>query len=189
MEFDDKGLFHINETELVQLFSDAFARMLERDKMLFEETQPQERTFMHRFAQELRQVFAFAENYRLNGNPVLSLDVEYNRDGKEKKTPQGIIDPRRHKWIAPDIILHERGSKGHDFRNDIFACEMKKDSLPDKKDSERLKTEFLGRRKYQYGIDFYQFANKPYKFDLYKQGQERPCSYSFDPDKMFFTIA
>ncbi len=180
MYFDDEGLFHIDEVELVQLFSVAFARMLERDKVLFDKTQPQERCFMHRFAQELRLVFTFAENYRKNGSPILSLDVEYNRDGNGKKTPDGDAEASKKKWIAPDIILHERGSKEYEFRNDIFACEMKKDALPDKTDAERLSNEFLGRRKYKFGIDFYQCAKSPYMFSLYTQGQPSPQGYYFN---------
>ena len=180
MMFDKDGLFHISEAELVQVFSVAFARTLERDRVLFDETHPQERTFMHRFAQELRREFSFAEDYRHNGTPVLSLDVEYNRDGKEVKRPDGISDPSKHKWIAPDIILHERKSKEKGYQNDIFVCEMKKKWESDDVDAERLKKEFLCRRKYKYGIDFYQFAEKPYKFDLYQQGVTSPHSYRFD---------
>ena len=187
MYFDGEGLFQITEEELVRVFSVAFARMLERDRILFEETNPQERAFMHRFAQELRRELSFAEDYRREGKPVLSLDVEYNRDGKERKTPEGTYDPREHRWIAPDIIFHERGSKEHEFRNDIFACEMKKDSSPNKADAERLKTEFLGKRKYRYGIDFYQCAQEPYEFNLYRQ-QGGCQSYFFNPAKKVFTV-
>ena len=82
----------MDEAELVQVFSVAFSRMLERDAELFSARKPQERTFMFRFAHELAVLFAFAENYRQNGKPVLSLDVEYNRDGSEVKTPHGIVN-------------------------------------------------------------------------------------------------
>ena len=184
MKFDDRGLFHMDEAELVQVFSVAFSRMLERDAELFSARKPQERTFMFRFAHELAVLFAFAENYRQNGKPVLSLDVEYNRDGSEVKTPHGIVNSDQHRWIAPDIILHERGSKVHGYRNDIFVCEMKKKDLPFKEDSKRIRA-FLKLRKYKFGIDFYHFTEQDYAFDLYQRDYERH-RYVFDRNEKAF---
>ena len=141
MYFDDDGRFHLGEAKLVEVFSVAFARTLERDAVLFD-VKPQERAFMHRFAQELRRGFSFAEDYRINGKPVISLDVEYNRLGKGLKHDNS-ENPDKNCWIAPDIILHERMSGGlpgrQKNRNNIFVCEMKRDGCDESKDACRLK--------------------------------------------------
>lgn len=186
MKFNESGVFEISKEELVQSFSLAFASTIERDAFLFQVSKPQERTFMHRFAQELRKIFALAENFSIKGKPVLSLDVEYNRDGIDCKRRRIGNCQEKGKWIAPDIILHERGS-GRDgtFRNDIFACEMKKSGDARSEDANRLKHDFLGRRKYQYGIDFYAFSKRDprvrgYAFDLYVRGCVESEKYVFD---------
>lgn len=190
MKFDEDGLFHIDETELVQAFSAAFARTLERDKVLFEETKPQERSFMHRFAQELRREFSEVEDYVRDGQYVLSLDVEYNRCGKGLKYE----DPQNadtHKWIAPDIILHERMSGalkgGPQNRNNIFACEMKRDGSADGRDAVRLR-KLMKNHRYSFAIDFYKFTSESdWQFNLYKNGQEdTPCTYHYNPHVKFF---
>ena len=96
MNFDENDVFHLDQVELIQIFSVAFTRMLERDRELFESSnQAQERTFMHRFAFELHNMLHLAEDFRdLQGRPILSLDVEYNRDGDSIKRHDG-------DWIAP----------------------------------------------------------------------------------------
>ncbi len=185
MTFDEKGLFHMTEAELVQVFSVAYARTLERDRVLFDKAKPQERTFMHRFAQELRREFALAEDYRRNGEPVLSLDVEYNRSGFGRKQD----DPNNsdtHKWIAPDIILHERMSgslEGNQKnRNNIFACEMKRDGSEDGRDADRLRN-LMKIHRYSFAIDFYKFTSEDDRqFNLYKHGEKDiPCTYHYNP--------
>ena len=176
MGYDENGLFLLSERELVCAFSKAFARTLKRDAYLFEESKPQERTFMFRFAQELRNEFLDAE-YPTGGQPALSLDVEYNRDstGLKYEDPD---HPSKKKWVAPDIILHERGSGSYlceqKYRNDIFVCEMKKDGLHNMTNAQKAKKlnadrvlDFIRNRKYKYGVDFCQFAVTPARFELY----------------------
>ena len=179
MGYDEQGLFSLKEEELVEAFSKAFARTLKRDAYLFTESKPQERTFMFRFAQELRNEFLNAE-YPPCGMPALSLDVEYNRDGTGLKY-EDPNHPIKKKWVAPDIILHERGSGSYlceqKYRNDIFVCEMKKDApheeMTDAQKAKQQKTDagtvldFIRNRKYKYGVDFCQFAVTPARFDLY----------------------
>jgi hypothetical protein len=171
MKFDKEKNFHIEENEIIRAVSNAFSQMLKRDSVLFD-IKPQERTFMHRFAFELHKEFLEAEDYEVAGKNILSLDVEYNRDGKRLKY-EDPENPETHKWIAPDIILHERMSGGYEGaaknRNNILALEMKRDGTSDGKDAERLK-KFLKKRKYLYAIDFYKFAgNGDSEFDLYDQ--------------------
>ncbi len=167
MHFDENNRFILGQDELVAAFSTAFSRTLERDAELFNASnQVQERTFMHRFAFELREYFRLIEEHRVNNRPVISLDVEYNRDGECSKQ----LDAIGKKWIAPDIILHERKSgalEGEEqYRNDIFVCEMKKSSKPGGEDEDKVKS-FLISKKYQYGIDFYSFSEKKYRFTLF----------------------
>ena len=164
MNFDENDVFHLDQVELIQIFSVAFTRMLERDRELFESpNQAQERTFMHRFAFELHNMLYLAEDFRdLQGRPILSLDVEYNRDGDSIK---------RHgeNWIAPDILLHQRGSGKLDgankYKNDVFVCELKKDD-PNENDDARVR-DFVCNRKYMYGINFYKMTSGLHEFKLY----------------------
>lgn len=193
MGYDENGLFLISERELVCAFSKAFARTLRRDAYLFEESKPQERTFMFRFAQELRNEFLDAE-YPIGGRPVLSLDVEYNRDGTGLKY-EDPNHPSKKKWVAPDIILHERGSGDYPseqkYRNDVFVCEMKKDApYEEMTDAQKAKqhkidadtvVDFIRDRKYKYGVDFCQFAVTPARFDLYTtEGDFKVYKFNYD---------
>lgn len=189
MRFDDNDIFYLSEEDLVAAFSDAYVRTRERDSALFEESRPQERAFMFRFALELRNCFAEVETHlsRHDGKPVISLDVEYNRDGCSLKA-EDPENPGTHKWIAPDIILHERlsGEFNGDAknRNNIFACEMKKNALSDGEDSERVKS-FLAKRRYQFGVDFFRFATADAAFDLYYYG-EKKRTYCFQKETKKF---
>ena len=171
MKFDKEKNFHIEENEIIFAVSNAFSRMLKRDSVLFD-IKPQERAFMHRFAFELHKEFHEVEDYEVAGKNILSLDVEYNRDGKGLKH-EDPENPETHKWIAPDIILHERKSGEYEGaaknRNNILALEMKRDGTSDGKDADRLK-KFIEKRKYLYAIDFYRFAgNGDHEFNLYGQ--------------------
>lgn len=89
------------------------------------------------------------------------IDVEYNREGKGIKRPY--IDSESG-WIAPDIILHERGNK----ENDIFYCEVKKNSKNDNDDSIRVKNALM-ERKYKYGINLYSVTSKEANLSFYKK--------------------
>ena len=168
--FDTNNVFHLDQQELIQILSLAFSRMLDRDRDLFEcdsKKQVQERTFMHRFAFELHNQLHFAEDFRdSNGKPVLSIDVEYNRDGDDEK-PMSLGAT----WGAPDILLHQRGSgkltDGERYKNDVFVCELKKAGAVGGADSDRVQM-MVRTRKYLYGISFYSMTTKPYRLELYK---------------------
>ena len=169
MKFDKNKNFRIKKKELIQIVSNAFSRMLKRDIVLFD-INPQERAFMHRFAFELHREFREAEEYEVEGKNILSIDVEYNRDGNGLKY-EDPENPVSHKWIAPDIILHERTSGAYKGklknRNNILAIEMKRNGASGCEDATRLK-ELLTKRKYQFAVDFYKFARSDdFEFDLY----------------------
>jgi len=183
MEFDEKGNFCISEIEIIQVFSYAFKRLVTEDKHLLE-SGVQERALQFKLALYLRELLKFAE---CGG---LSIDVEYNRDGeKSKKRP----DPSCEKsWIAPDIILHERGSAGYEnddrYKNDIIYCEIKKDSESGKPDAVKIE-EQMRNRKYQFGIDLFSLNKKDISFDLYILKNNEPVKtacykYNFEKQEL-----
>lgn len=167
--FDTNNVFHLNQDELIQVLSAAFSCTLKRDRELYDTpNQVQERTFMHRFAFELHKKFRKFENARdLNGRPILSLDVEYNRDGDDLK--RMTARKKKRKWYAPDIVFHQRCSGkltgDEQYKNDVFVCELKKDGSPDE-DRRRVKR-MVRKLKYQYGINFYRMTKNSYEFEFY----------------------
>ena len=176
MRFNNNHIFQMNRSELIRVLSDAFSKMLCYERDLFDAVnQVQERAFMHRFAFWLQCIL---KDKSFDGDEWrLFVDVEYNRDGDDvKRIDNGKV------WTAPDIIFHERKSGAiegkHKYRNDVFCCEMKKHGRPRGEDAERVKM-FMAEKRYLFGIDFYQFACRDAKFDLYEKGQK--CqSYQFD---------
>ena len=156
MKFDKDGILHICKEEVISAFSQALATLFENDKELFD-FDVQERAIAARLAIYLHECFAFIES------KGVKIDVEYNRDGADIK--------RRHSqcqdgWIAPDIILHQRGSGAENYKNDIFYCEIKKNSRSDADDAEKIK-EQMRERKYKYGIDLYKIKFEEVSLDLY----------------------
>lgn len=179
MHFNEDGLFQISRDEILQLIGCAFAKTLQRDAVLFGmKNQVQERCLMHRFACELRALLKFAEDFRREGEPVMSLDVEYNRAGAVLKTVEGL----KQKWIAADILFHERESVDKGCRNDIFCCEMKK--AEDAEDDDRKKVLCTMRQyKYRFGINFFRFSEQPYLFELFENSSGEIVSkgiYEYD---------
>lgn len=180
MKFDNEHRFQITKSELIDVFSKAFSKMMSCEGDLFK-TQVQERAFMHRFAFGLQCMLKAHSDDA--GVWRLFIDVEYNRDGNDVKQ----IDNGKA-WTAPDIIFHERKSgmfEGKDkYRNDVFCCEMKKNGRPSGVDSEKVKL-FMAGKRYLFGVDFYQFACCDAKFDLYEKNGA--CqSYRFDRTKNVF---
>ena len=179
MHFNKDGLFQISRDEILQLIGCAFTKTLQRDAVLFGmKNQVQERCLMHRFACELRALLKFAEDFRREGEPVMSLDVEYNRAGEVLKTVEGL----KQKWIAADILFHERKSVDKGCRNDIFCCEMKK--AEDAEDDDRKKVLCTMRQyKYRFGINFFRFSEQPYLFELFENSSGEIVSkgiYEYD---------
>lgn len=190
MKFDEHSRFEISKEELVQLFSAAFTKMLDRDSDLFEsQNQVQERTFMHRLAFYMHELLRFPEEYVGINGIKLSLDVEYNRDGDDVKRLSRVPETD---WVAPDIILHERRSgalNGEDrYRNDIFVCEMKKNGNAGGADATRVKA-YINEKKYKYGINLYHLSSTPYEFDLYVENEQSPEKYIYDKQASGFIKA
>ena len=179
MHFDNTGNFQISRDEILQLIGCAFTKTLQRDAVLFGmENQVQERCLMHRFACELRALLKFAEDFQCEGQPVMSLDVEYNRAGEVLKTAEGL----KQNWIAVDILFHERKSAEKDCRNDILCCEMKKTG--EEQGADRRKVLCIMRQyKYQFGIDFFRFSRRPYLFEIFEDSTRGIISrgiYAYD---------
>lgn len=172
MCFNEDGIFQVSLDEILQLISCAFAKTLQRDAALFEmRNQVQERCLMHRFACELRALLRFAEDFRWEGQPVMSLDVEFNRAGDSLKKPVGL----KQKCVAVDILFHERKSAENSCRNDILCCEMKK--AGEEEGADRWKVlRIMQQYKYQLGIDFFRFSKQPYSFELFETSTERIVS-------------
>ena len=164
MHFNEDGIFQVSREEILQLIGCAFTKTLQRDAVLFEmKNQVQERCLMHRFAYKLRALLKVAEDFQREGQQVMSLDVEYNRAGEDSKKVEGL----KQKWIAVDILFHERKSVAKGCRNDIFCCEMKK--AEDDEDEDREKVLYTMRQyMYRFGINFFRFSEQPYSFELFE---------------------
>lgn len=135
--------------ELKALWNYALSMLYEKDKILMENN-VSERTIACRLA------FYLQLKYDPCFKKCTCVDLEYNREGKEVKRPHR---DSKSGWIAPDIILHKRGSQ----ENDIFYCEVKKNSKNDNDDSIRIKNA-IRERNYQYGINLY--SVKTYRANL-----------------------
>ena len=157
MTFDNENTLHICKEEVIAAFSNALTKLFEKDAQLFV-FDVQERAIAARLAMYLREEFLCLEKHGI------TIDVEYNRDGKDVKRHH---DTDEDGWIAPDIILHQRGSgENGEYKNDIFYCEMKKNSKSDADDATKVK-EQMEERKYKYGIDLYSIGSWAARLDLY----------------------
>lgn len=157
MTFDNENTLDICKEEVINAFSNALTKLFEKDAQLFV-FDVQERAIAARLAMYLREEFLCLEEHGI------TIDVEYNRDGKDVKRHH---DTDKDGWIAPDIILHQRGSgKNNGYENDIFYCEMKKNSKSDADDATKVKDQ-MEERKYKYGIDLYSISLWNASLDLY----------------------
>ena len=68
---------------------------------------------------------------------------------------------------APDIILHERGSAKNNYRNDLFYCEIKKNSSGKESHDDKKIKEQMSVRKYQFGINIYKLNSRKVELKLY----------------------
>ena len=125
--------------EIKGLLEKALVRLYDEDVALFQ-LNAHEQALVFRFGlyfQELINSSRFKE---------LTLDMEYNKHGENKK-----ILPSRLKGIRPDIILHEREND----ENNILAIEFKKfETTNFESDYEKLKelTNPNGDYKYKLGV-------------------------------------
>jgi hypothetical protein len=159
------------QDELICLFSKAIGKLIEQDSFLLE-SNVQERTIAARLAMYLRDDLLCAEE------DGIFVDVEYNRDGVDLKRPDPQVAAH---WIAPDILIHERGSRKNNYRNDIVYCEIKKHSHSCADDAERISKQ-IQLRHYQFGIDLYSLSLEDIRLDLYI-GQNPPKKYKYDFEK------
>lgn len=115
-------LINSKEMETVELIKRALETLWKRDCELIKR-EVHEECINHRFAIYLEKEF---EDIMMREQ--LSLDIEYNKNGRNPKT-YGSED----KKFRPDIIIHERNSN----RNNYVIIEAKKSKLS-KNDKEKL---------------------------------------------------
>lgn len=156
MNFDKNNNLIISKKEIIDLFSYTINQLYAHDCDLFKNN-AQERSLVARLSMYLRDKIITLEE---NG---IYVDVEYNRDGDNLKRPH-INDTKN--WIAPDLLIHERGSKEHNYRNDIIYCEIKKASTSGQADATKIIKQ-MNERKYKYGIDLYKLSLYDCQLDLY----------------------
>lgn len=155
MEFD-AGNLKVSKEEIIDLFKKVITKLYKCDYELFKNN-VQERSLVARLSMYLRDSLICLETNQIY------VDVEYNRDGDSLKRS---YPEKVRKWFAPDILVHERGSKKNNYRNDIVFCEVKKDSESGHEDASRITTQ-MKVRKYAYGIDLYKLSPDECCFDLY----------------------
>lgn len=174
-ELDREGNLHICKEEIIAAFSKALTILFENDIKLFE-YDVQERAIAARLAMYLREIFLDIEKYNI------TIDVEYNRDDGDVKR-RYLED--KDGWIASDIILHERGSGGFNYKNDIFYCEIKKKSHSENDDAQKVK-EQMTERKYQYGINLYYLQENIAYLDLYWFDKNSQNEENAEPQKVSY---
>lgn len=164
------GEFVINEAEILDIFKSALTKLYKNDEFLIQ-NDVHEQTMANRLAMYLREDLLLAEE---NG---LRIDVEYNRDGVDGEIKRN----KSNKQIRPDIILHERGSRGMEYRNDIIYCEIKKNSVNAKEDVNKIK-EQMQQRSYKFGIYMCLISKNKTQFNLYSSKRDtNPRTFEFDP--------
>lgn len=164
------GELVINEAEVIDIFKSALTKLYKNDEFLIQHD-AHEQTIANRLAMYLRENFLFAEE---NG---LRIDVEYNRDGGGRDIKQNKSQIK----IRPDIILHERGSKENNYKNDIIYCEIKKDLQRNQTDIKKIK-EQMRQRKYKFGIYIYLIKIDEAQFKIFtvRNKEITSTSYKFD---------
>ena len=102
------------------LWERALTLFYENDTELFV-TGVQERTIAGKIAMHMDKIYR-----EIFPMPELVIDIEYNRSGANRKP--NYLSTKEKSWTAPDIVLHKRTNDD----DNIFCCEMKKDSKPGK---------------------------------------------------------
>jgi hypothetical protein len=99
--------------KIEKILKDAIDIFLKKDIGLLS-IEVNERSLTHKFAEYLQQVIGNSWN----------VDCEYNRYGNETKTIDNVkdivghkteTDDTKSKTIYPDIIIHKRGTAGHNL--------------------------------------------------------------------------
>jgi hypothetical protein len=169
--------FVITKEELIDEWQMALTKLIDNDLDIMAGRNQNERNIAYRLVIYLREQFLWLEKYEIY------IDGEYNRDGdggSKRPNPQEEYS-NKNTWIAPDIILHERGSAKNDYRNDIFYCEIKKNASDEKSDDDKKIEHQMEERKYQFGINIYKLNSKQVELKLYtKETLEKPQRYSYN---------
>jgi len=119
----------MNEENVLRLLKLSLKKLIEKDNELIDRNLKEE-AINHKLAMYLEKYFNASNLEGLIGNPTISVDIEYNKNGDRCKYTS--IDSNRR--MIPDILIHERGEND----NNLVAIECKKVYL-NKKDKEKLK--------------------------------------------------
>ncbi len=165
---------------VLSVFSYAFKQLLTVDHALFEHNAT-ERTIAARVAMHLRQYYFQYETSTIGGKNYF-VDVEYNKAGHGLKNPKGTY----RSWTAPDIIFHNRGYSNE--KDNIFCCELKKDSKSGQNDAEKVKS-LINHYNYLYGFDIFAIKQNKICFDLYEKLPQKQGNRKYSLEKYLYTIA
>lgn len=165
---------------VLSVFSYAFKQLLTVDHALFEHNAT-ERTIAARLAMHLRQYYFQFETSTIDGKNYF-VDVEYNKAGYGLKNPKGTY----RSWTAPDIIFHNRGYSNE--KDNIFCCELKKDSKSGQNDAEKVKR-LINHYNYLYGFDIFALKQDKICFDLYEKLPQKQGNRKYSLEKYLYTIA
>lgn len=150
-----------NEQELKEIMEIALRELYEKDRELIDRIL-HENAINHKLAIYLEE----AINLQKGWISTYSIDVEYNKDGKNAKKLNG------DKEFRPDIILHERNSN----ERNILLIEAKKEKLDDK-DENVLKNCLKSPFNYRFSVGIeYKNPDKEESFICYIQTNENPDS-------------
>lgn len=116
------------------------------EKPLLDLQRSHERSIAHRLALQMEPHFQSAWD----------VDCEYNRDGRLKKTLEGIkgcLPRKKGDDILPDIIVHRRAQQGG--KHNLLVVEIKKHSAQDPCDHKKLELMTASKGHYQYRLGLY----------------------------------
>ena len=160
----------LNQSTLISLIHSSLAELYSKDHYLIDNTPMNGEADGKHYVGERAIVFRFAHYLlsnieKMNVDPDLSLDCEYNRNGCLNKAlpsfPRGVI---------PDVIIHKRGSND----KNVLVMEFKT-YWNDKQenDEEKIKelTDQQGKYKYAYGMTVLIGSDKP-KINLFVEGKK-----------------
>lgn len=140
-----------NKETLISLIIDSLKELYDKDYYLINNCPMDTETDGKHYVGERAIVFRFA-HYLLSNiekmdiDPELSLDCEYNRSGWREK-----ILPSFPNGVIPDVIVHHRG---YDDKN-VLVMEFKtywNDNQKDDENKIQEMTDKQGKYKYAYGI-------------------------------------
>ena len=160
----------LNQSTLLTLITTSLSQLYAKDHYLIDNTPMNGESDGKHYVGERAIVFRFAHYLlsnieKMDVDPDLSLDCEYNRNGCLNKAlpsfPRGVI---------PDVIIHKRGSND----KNVLVMEFKT-YWNDKQENDENKiiklTDQQGKYKYAYGMTVLIGSDKP-KINLFVDGKE-----------------